>query len=533
MVSKIVMLVVFAAMMIIIGIVTRKNATDVNSFVLGGRSVGPWMTAFAYGTSYFSAVVFIGYAGQFGWGNGLSATWIGLGNALIGSLLPWIILGNRTRIMTKSLNVSTMPEFFEKRYNSKTLKIAAAMIVFLFLIPYTASVYNGLSTLFSAAFPAIPYTAWIIIMAIFTAVYVILGGYMATAVNDFVQGIVMLIGIAAVVICAVKHQGGLEAVYENIGLVNANSPHGTFNSILGPDPLNLIGVIILTSLGTWGLPQMVQKFYAIKDKPSVKRGAIISTFFAVVVAGGSYFLGGLGRLFCTTDAADTGKTFIQTLANGKPDFDTMVPAILEASVPDVLFGLVVVLVLSASMSTLAGLVLSSSSTMTIDLIKPFVKKGMSEKKQVLVMRIFIAVFLVISVLIAANKQALNDMGINISALMGISWGTLAGSFLAPFLYGLFSKKITKAAVWTSLVTGVGITVASMVLFNLGLFPELTQKAASFAICGLNFNLASPINWGAITMIVGLIEVPLVSTITGAKKAEKESAQLFECYTEKE
>lgn len=529
MVSKVAILVVFAAIMIGIGLYTRKNATDVNGFVLGGRSVGPWMTAFAYGTSYFSAVIFIGYAGQFGWSYGLSATWIGIGNALIGSMLPWMILGNRTRIMTKSLNVSTMPEFFEKRYNSKGLKIAAAMIVFLFLIPYTASVYNGLSTLFNSAFPSIPYNAWIIIMAVFTAIYVILGGYKATAINDFVQGIVMLVGIAAVVICAVDNKGGLSEVYDTIGLINANSDHGAYNSILGPDPLNLIGVIILTSLGTWGLPQMIQKFYAIKDKSSVKRGTVISTVFAIIVAGGSYFLGGLGRLFCTTDSAETGKTFINTLANGKPDFDTMVPAILETSIPDFLFGLVVVLVLSASMSTLAGLVLSSSSTMTIDLIKPFVKKGMSDKKQVLVMRIFIAVFLLVSVLIAANKQKLNDMGINISALMGISWGTLAGSFLAPFLYGLFSKKITKAAVWTSLVTGVGITVASMVLFNLGFFPELTAKAASFTIGGYGFNLASPVNWGAITMIIGLIEVPVVSALTGAEKAKKESEKLFECF----
>lgn len=530
MAAKIIILVVFALLMIGIGVFTRKNATDVNGFVLGGRSVGPWMTAFAYGTSYFSAVIFIGYAGQFGWSYGLSSTWIGIGNAIIGSMLAWIVLGNRTRIMTKHLNVSTMPEYFEKRYDSKALKIAAALIVFLFLIPYTASVYNGLSTLFNSAFPGITYTTWIIIMALFTAVYVILGGYKATAVNDFVQGIIMLIGIAAVVICAVNNKGGLSAVYESLGQIPSGSVHGTYNSVLGPDPLNLIGVIILTSLGTWGLPQMVQKFYAIKDKPSIKRGTIISTFFAVVVAGGSYFLGGLGRLFCTTDANEGGKAFIETLANGKPNFDTMVPAILEESVPEVLFGLVVVLVLSASMSTLAGLVLSSSSTMTIDLIKPFVKKGMSEKKQVLVMRLFIGVFLIISVLIAAYKDKLNAMGINISALMGISWGTLAGSFLAPFMYGLFSKKITKAAVWTSLASGVIITVASMIFFNLGLFPELTAKAASVTICGYGLNLASPINWGAIAMILGLIEVPIVSLISGAGKAEKKNEKLFECFS---
>lgn len=530
MTAKIIVLIAFAALMIGIGVYSRKSATDVNGFVLGGRSVGPWMTAFAYGTSYFSAVIFIGYAGQFGWNYGLASTWIGIGNAIIGSMLAWMVLGNRTRVMTKHLNVSTMPEFFEKRYNSKSLKTVAALIIFLFLIPYTASVYNGLSTLFNSAFPGITYNTWIIIMALFTAIYVILGGYKATAINDFIQGIIMLLGIAAVVVCTINNKGGLAEISQSLSLIDSGSPHGSYSSILGPDPLNLIGVIILTSLGTWGLPQMVQKFYAIKDKSSIKRGTIISTIFAVVVAGGSYFLGGLGRLFCTTDAAESGKTFIETLSNGKPNYDTMVPAILETSVPEVLFGLVVVLVLSASMSTLAGLVLSSSSTITIDLIKPFTKKEMSEKKQVLIMRVFIAVFLIISVLVAANKDKLNAMGINISALMGISWGTLAGSFLAPFLYGLFSKRITKTAVWASLITGVGLTVASMVLFNLGIFPELTARAAGFSIGGYGFNLASPINWGTIAMIVGLVEVPLISFVTGSKKAKKQSEELFECYS---
>lgn len=515
-----VILIIYVLAMVGIGIYCRRTTSNVSEYVLGGRNIGGWMTAFAYGTSYFSAVIFIGYAGQFGWSYGASATWIGLGNAFIGSMLAWLILGNRARLMTKKLNVSTMPEFFEKRYNSKGLKLASALIVFIFLIPYTASVYNGLSRLFADAFSEIPYSAWIIIMAVLTAVYVILGGYKATAVNDFVQGVVMLFGIAAVVILALKGHGGFLTSMSLLGeLPLPEGAKGGYNSLFGPDPLNLLGVVILTSLGTWGLPQMVQKFYAIKDKPAVKRGTIISTVFAVVVAGGSYFLGGLGRLFCTTDQAAAGElSLIQTLANGKPDYDSIVPAILNSSVPDILFGIVVVLVLSASMSTLASLVLSSSSTITVDLIKPFVKKEMSEKKQVFIMRIFIAVFLLVSVLIAINKETLNEMGFNISALMSISWGTLAGSFLAPFMYGLFSKKVTKAAVWTSFATGVGITVATMILFNLGFFPELAAWGVNFKIAGYSFNMASPINWGAITMIVGLIEVPLVSLFTKDKKS---------------
>ena len=204
---KIGILVVFFAIFVAIGLYCRKHSTDVNGFVLGGRSVGPWLTAFAYGTSYFSAVIFVGYAGQFGWKYGIASTWIGIGNALIGSLLAWVILGRRTRIMTQHLDSATMPAFFEKRYDSNKLKIVASAIIFIFLIPYTASLYNGLSRLFSMAFNA-DYSVCIIIMAILTAIYVVAGGYMATAINDFIQGCIMIIGIIAVIAAVLNSQGG-------------------------------------------------------------------------------------------------------------------------------------------------------------------------------------------------------------------------------------------------------------------------------------------------------------------------------------
>ncbi len=491
-----IVLAVYLVVMLAIGFYCRHLSNTVSDFVLGGRTLGPWMTAFAYGTSYFSAVVFVGYAGTFGWKYGVAATWVGIGNAVIGSLLPWIILGNRTRIMTKHLDAKTMPEFFEKRYDSKGLKIASALIIFVFLIPYTASVYNGLSRLFKMAFN-IPYEWCIIGMAVFTAIYVIVGGYKATAMNDFLQGIFMLVGIVAVIYAAISGKGGIVTALKGLG------EQGEFNTILGPDPINLIGVVILTSLGTWGLPQMVQKFYAIKDKKAVKLGTIISTIFALVVAGGSYFLGGFGRLFANAD---------QVAANGT---DYIVPTIIE-SMPDILIGVVLVLVLSASMSTLSSLVLTSASTLTIDLIKPFSKK-MNEKKQVVVMRIFIAVFLLISVGIAiftiTNPKTI------ISTLMSISWGALAGAFLAPFLYGLFSKKVTKSAVWTSFILGVGIVIAHMIYFTL-----CGNKLTLWGI-----TIDSAINCGAIVMLLSLIVVPIVSLITPKMSKEKTDV-IFDCYS---
>ncbi len=517
-------LVVYLILMICIGVYCRKKTSNVSEFVLGGRSIGPWFTAFAYGTSYFSAVVFIGYAGQFGWAYGLSASWIGIGNAVIGSLLAWILLGRRTRIMSKYLNASTMPEFFEKRYNSQKLKLFAAIIIFIFLIPYTASVYNGLSRLFETAFH-IPYSVCIIAMAVFTAIYVILGGYHATALNDFIQGIIMLAGITAVVICVINHKGGLSESVAALGNIPADGSGatGVYNSLIGPDPINLIGVVILTSLGTWGLPQMVQKFYAIKDDAAIKRGSIISTVFAFIVAGGSYFLGGFGRLYATTDPNETGKTFIEKLPSGKLNFDDIIPSMMTEALPKFLFGILIVLVLSASMSTLSSLVLTSSSTMTIDMIKPY-KKDMTEKQQVFYIRILIVLFLALSVILAMNKNAY------ISTLMSISWGALAGSFLAPFIYGLFSKKISRTAVGVCFIWGVGVTVIHTALFSMGWFPELT---ASVSGLGLKLNIMSPLNCGAFTMLSSLIICPVVSRFTMKKNgSDLESAEnAFKCYDE--
>jgi SSS family transporter len=495
---KLIMLLAFFAVTIAVGFYCRRHATDVNGFVLGGRAVGPWLTAFAYGTTYFSAVIFVGYAGQFGWKFGLAATWIGVGNALLGSLLAWVVLGRRTRLMSHHFNSATMPEFFGARFDSKNVKLLASLIVFIFLIPYTASLYNGLSRLFGMAFN-IDYTVCIVIMAVLTGIYVIAGGYMATAINDFIQGVIMIVGILAVIWAVLKTNGGFLASVDALSRVTDESTStmpGTFASFFGPDPLNLLGVVILTSLGTWGLPQMVTKFYAIKSEGAIAKGTIISTIFAIIISCGCYFVGGFGRIFTTGEAVKAG------------GFDSIIPTMLSNFSP-VLIGLVVILVLSASMSTLSSLVMVSSSTLTLDFIRPLFAKDMKEKQQLLSIRLLIVVFILISVIIAISQYRANVTFI--AQLMGISWGALAGSFLAPFFFSLYWKKTSKAAVFACFAFS-----SVLMLLNLLFRPHFPAI------------LASPINCGAFAMLAGFIIVPVVSAFTHAPE-KKLVEDAFDCY----
>ena len=492
---KILMIVVFFVITIYVGFYCRKKATTSNDFILGGRKLGPWLSAFAYGTSYFSAVIFIGYAGSFGWQFGLSALWIGIGNALIGSLLAWVVLGRRTRQVTQKMKSATMPDFFGKRYESKRIKKVASIIVFIFLIPYTAALYNGLSSLFSSAFGFDRYEVWIIIIAAITGVYVIIGGLMSTAVNSFIQGLIMLVGIIAVVIAVLNTNGGLTSSTEALA-----TKGWQYASIFGDKPIDLIFVILLTSMGAWALPQMVGKFYSINDGKQIQKGAIISTVFALIVAGGCYFLGGFGRLFVESPTAVGG-------------YDGIVPSMISG-LPVLIVGIVIVLVLAASMSTLASLVLTSASTIMNDIIKE-ARPGISEKKQMWWLRGLVVVFIVISAGIAIFQiYGPESMAQDIASLMGVSWGAISGAFLAPFLLGLYWKRTTKAGVWASFGTGVGI----MVLYLIFVYTKANVPAF----------FTNSIKMGVVSMAMGFVVVPVVSLFT--KPPRKELVEdLFSAY----
>lgn len=432
---------VYVVFMLAVGILNSKSSKGMADFTVGGRNAGAWISALSYGTAYFSAVMFIGYSGSSGWSYGLWSILVGVGNAVIGSLLAWMVLARRTRECTRRLKIKSMPQLFEMRYNSQGMKLFACIITFVFLLPYSASVYKGLTSVCSILLN-IDETVCMVIIALGSALVLVLGGYMATLKADFVQGIVMMFGVAAliamVVIC--PQVGGLSQGFSNMmDYMKQNQmaplPSGAMWS--------LVATILMTSFGTWGLPQMVHKYYGIRDDKEVRRGIIISTFFALLVAGGGYFIGSFSHLFFGSELPAGGKDYI-------------IPNMLnQAGLPNILIGVVLVLLIAASVSTLSSITLTACSTVTMDLVKGRVKKDIKDQKLALMTRLLCLIFVVLSYLVANTNTPILEM-------MSYSWGIISGCFLAPYAIALYWKGINRAGAWAGMLGGFVVSILPVV-----------------------------------------------------------------------
>lgn len=495
---------VYVLLMAVIGVMNSKSSSGgVASFTVGKRNAGAWISALSYGAAYFSAVMFIGYSGRTGWDLWLWASLVGLANAVIGSWLAWRVLAMRTRDVSHRLHIKSMPQFFFARFGSKKMKIFAAVIIFVFLTPYSASVYNGLTSVCHVVLGVDEGLCRIIIAAV-SAFLLILGGYIATLKADFVQGIIMFFGVIMLIVCVVcsdkvKGFAGISELWEEMKNVPDMRPLG------GQNLVKLISTVILTSFGTWGLPQMIHKYYSIRDEKEVKRGMVISTVFAVIVAGGGYFIGSLSHLFFGSlgDLATGGTT------------DYLVPyMLLDSNLPVVLLGIILVLLVSASVSTLSSITLTACTTLTMDLIREKLKKDISDKKCAVLIRILCLVFVALSYVIAITKTPLFDM-------MSYSWGIISGSFLAPYLISLYWKKLSRAGAWAGMLGGffvafvpAAMKIAAMITGDNSpaIFTFLASKGAEFAV---------------IAMLVSILLCVVFSLLRPAEdEKQKECAERF-------
>ena len=493
----------YAVVMTLIGCLSYGKSKSLDNFLIGGRNIGAWATAFSYGTTYFSAVVFVGYAGQHGWNIGLGSIWIGVGNAVLGCLLSWILFANRTRKMTKLLNARTMPDFFHKRYGSKGLKILAAIIIFVFLVPYSAAVYKGLGSLFGSVFPGVETWVWMMIIACLTAVYLVAGGYIATSCTDLVQGVIMIVGVICLVASVLGHKavGGISGLVENLAKIPEDGKQLT--NIWGGSSFKFLCFnIMLTSFGTWGLPQMIGKFYAIKDTAAIKRGTIISTIFCIIIGCGAYLVGSTSRLILGGVLPEGG-------------VDAVIPAVLmevlgSGTAGLILLAIILILLLSASMSTLQAVVLTSASAVAVDLIPAVRKRETKPEAQVILTRILCLVFVGCSYFFASRNITF------IVSLMSFSWGVVSGCFIGPYIWGIFSKKITKSGAYAGIISGLLVVGISTLVITIQ--------------SGFGAAAAKSPEMGVAAMAISMIIVPLVSKFTKDIDSERVE-EIFACYTE--
>ena len=507
-------LVAYAAVMAAVGCISYGRSKTLDGFLVGGRRIGAWSTAFAYGTAYFSAVVFIGYAGQHGWNIGIGALWIGIGNTVIGCLCSWLLFANRTRRMTGKLNARTMPDYFEKRYGAKGLKILSSVIIFVFLLPYSAAVYKGLGSLFGAIFPDVEAWVWMLIIACLTAVYLVAGGYIATSYTNLIQGVIMIVGVVGLVIAVLSHDavGGLSGLITNLkgfeSLPGDPNPvtGGQLTSIFGGSAFKFLCFnIMLTSFGTWGLPQMIGKFYAIKDSAAIRRGTIVSGIYCLVIGCGAYLVGSTSRLILGGKLPAGG-------------VDSVIPTLLLEVLGNgvaglILLAVIMILLLSASMSTLEAVVLTSASAVAVDLIPAVCKKEISAKRQMLLTRGLCLAFIACSFVFATQNIPI------IVSLMSFSWGIVSGCFIGPYVWGLFSKRITKLGAYAGILAGL-LTVGGATLVI-----TLTDGFSAAAS-------RSP-EMGVAAMALSLIVVPVVSLLTGNREEDKARVEEIFSATQKE
>ncbi len=488
MTEKIIVVVLYAILVVVVGIFGMRRTKSFKDFFLAGGNVGPWLSAFSYGTAYFSAVMFIGFAGKVGWGFGYSGLWITFGNAFIGVLGVWALMGWRIKKMSQEYGVTTMSEFLEKRYNSSFLKLIGVLVIFIFMIPYSAAVFMGLSYLFEISF-AMDYTLALVIMGVFTATYIILGGYKSMALIDMIFGMIMVVSVTILVLFTINNGGGLANITQTLNDINPKltAPVGP------PGFFPLFSLVFLTAVAPFALPQLVQKFYAIKDKKSVRIGMVASTFFALLISFVGFFVGSTTRVFIRSDNPDQAHLFkFSETGAATPDFDKLMPELLTNMLPGSLSIIILVLILAASMSTLAALVLISSSAISKDFYAGFINKNASDKTLTSLMRVMSGVFVLLAVLLALVEFDI------IVEILGISWGAIGAFFLGPFVWGLLSKKVTKAGALTAAFLGLA---SCLTLYFIG----QSQPAGT----ALSWYYGSP-GAGTIGMLVSLIMAPLVS-----------------------
>lgn len=464
-------MVIYMAVVIVIGVLYAKRANkNSEAYFLGGRSLGPWVTAMSAEASDMSGWLLMGLPGVAYWFGLADAFWTAFGLA-VGTYLNWLIVSKRLRrYSVRANNAITLPEFFSNRFREKkkTIMFLAAAFILIFFTFYAASCFVTCGKLFSALFDA-PYVPMMIVGAVFVLLYTLLGGFLAESVSDFMQAIVMIVALTLIVILGTTNAGGIGAVVENARQIPGFLEFfGLANPVLGENGQQLMeagkplfgaasdyGFLTVCSMLAWGLgyfgmPQVLLRFMAIRNEKELDRSRRIAMVWVVISLGVAVFIGIVGRQLYPTAhlTKSAAENIFITLATN--------------SLPPILAGFVMAGILAATISSSDSYLLIAASAFAKNIFQGICKKNATDKQVMLISRITLLVLALIGIVIAL------DEGSVIFHIVSFAWAGFGATFGPLMIFSLFWKRINKAGAIAGMIGGAAMVFLwKLVISELG------------------------------------------------------------------
>ena len=442
-------MVIYMAVMIVIGIIYSKKNTSVGDFYLGGRKLGPIVTAMSAEASDMSSWLLMGLPGVAYLSGIADAGWTAIGLA-IGTYLNWLIVAKRLRRYTvKANNSITLPEFFSNRYRDKSKAILAisAIIIVIFFVPYTASGFAACGKLFSTLFN-IPYLPAMLVSAIIIVAYTSLGGFLAASTTDLIQSIVMTLALIFVVIFGINVAGGMGAVIENAsslsGYLTMFATHDRVTGNANPYGALTIASTLAWGLGYFGMPHILLRFMGIKDENKLKISRRIASVWVVISMTVAIFIGIMGYSMTKAGAID--------VLSDSSQAETLIikVAILLSQhgvLPIILAGLILSGILACTMSTSDSQLLAASSSVSQNLLRDCLGVKLSEKKSMLMARLTVILIAVIAVIIARDPNS------SVFSIVSFAWAGFGAAFGPVMLFSLFWKRANRNGALAGIIVG--------------------------------------------------------------------------------
>ncbi len=477
-------IIAYLLMMIVIGIIYSRKNKNVSDFYLGGRKLGPIVTATSAEASDMSSWLLMGLPGVAYLTGGAEAGWTAIGLA-IGTYVNWLIVAKRLRIYSQKVNAITVPDFFSNRYHdkSKVLMGISALIILIFFVPYTASGFSACGKLFSTIFD-INYHAAMVISAIVIIAYTCSGGFLAASFTDLIQSFVMTGALIAIVLFGVNQAGGFDAVMDNArsieGYLSLTNIHNTVTG--GSDKYSLLTIVSLLAwgLGYFGMPHIILRFMAIKDKNKIKTSRRIASVWVVISMAVAIFIGFIGNLLSkqgTIENLADSETIIIKIALFMSEHGALLAIIA---------GLVFAGILACTMSTSDSQLLAASSSMSENILKGVFKVKMNEKQSMLSARAVLIIIAILGVVLAWDENS------SVFRVVSFAWAGFGATFGPVMLASLFWKRSNKYGAIAGMITGgVMVFVWKFCISKLGgafaiyeLLPAFVAALAAIIIVSL-------------------------------------------------